>query len=137
MPAEKSSAHMIDEYIAGFPQDVQKRLKKIRGTIRETVPEAEETINYGIPTFKLKGNLVHFAGYKNHVGFYPASSGITQFKDDLSSYPTAKGSVQFPHDRPIPYALITQIVRFRVQENLAADERKRKKKNTRSKGQQA
>lgn len=118
----------IDEYIAGFPKDVQEILEKIRLTIREAAPDAQETINYQIPTFTLKGNLVHFAGFKKHIGFYPAPSGIEKFKQELSGYESAKGSVQFPLDQPIPYDLISRITRFRVQENLEKAEAKHKKK---------
>ena len=117
----------IDEYIAGFPKDVQKILQKVRKTIKEAAPEAEETINYQIPTFTLDGNLVHFAAYKKHIGFYPAASGIEKFKNELSTYKGAKGSVQFPLDQPSPYDLISQIVTFRVKENLQRAEAKKKK----------
>jgi uncharacterized protein YdhG (YjbR/CyaY superfamily) len=106
----------IDKYISGFPEEVREILEKVRKTIRDEAPEATETINYGIPTFQLKGNLVHFAGFKNHIGFYPAPSGIEAFKAELSSFKGAKGSVQFPLDKPIPYELIRRIVKFRVQE---------------------
>ncbi len=118
----------IDEYIAGSPKEIQSILKKVRATIQKAAPKAEETINYGIPTFTLNGNLVHFAGYKSHIGFYPTPSGIEKFKKELSAYDGAKGSVKFPLDKPIPYALITKIVKFRVQENLERAEAKRKKK---------
>ena len=117
----------IDNHIAKFPKAIQAILKKIRATIREAAPEAEETINYGIPTFTLKGNLVHFAGFKNHIGFYPTPSGIEKFKKELSSYEGAKGSAKFPLDKPIPYALIGKIVKFRVRENLEKAETKEKK----------
>lgn len=109
----------IDEYIAGFPPNVQVILEKVRRTIREVAPEAQEAISYQMPTFKLHGNLVHFAGYKNHIGFYPTPSGIEKFQDEIAGYKNAKGSVQFPLDGPIPYNLIAKIVRFRVGENLA------------------
>ena len=106
----------IDGYIAGFPLDVQETLKKIRETIKKVAPDAEEAIKYGIPTFVLNGNLVHFAAFKNHIGFYPTPSGIEEFKDELSRYESAKGSVQFPIDKPIPFSLIQKIVEFRVKE---------------------
>ncbi len=109
----------IDEYIAGFPPDVQKILKKIRATIRQAAPGAEETIKYRMPTFTLNGNLVFFAAFKQHIGFYPIPTGIAQFKRELAPYKVAKGSVQFPLDQPIPYDLITKIVKFRVKENQA------------------
>ena len=107
----------IDAYISGFPEDVQEILHKIRRIIREAAPDAEEAIKYQIPTFVLGGNLVHFAAFAKHIGFYPAPSGIEQFKDALSAYHSAKGSVQFPLDSPIPYNLIKRIVKFRVKEN--------------------
>ena len=114
----------IDDYIAGFPKDVQVILEELRATIRKAAPEAEETINYQIPTFTLNGNLVHFAAYKNHIGFYPTPSGIAAFKKELSAYEGAKGSVQFPIDKPLPLRLITKIVKFRVKENLERAEGK-------------
>jgi uncharacterized protein YdhG (YjbR/CyaY superfamily) len=119
----------IDDYIAGFPTEVQEILEKIRSTIRKAAPDAKETINYGIPTFTLNGNLVHFAGFKNHIGFYPTPSGIEKFKEELSAYAGAKGSVQFPLDKPMPLGLIRNIVKFRVKENLerAAGKKKRER----------
>ena len=123
MPAKN-----IDEFIAGYPEDVQKVLKKVRATIRKAAPKAEETINYGIPTFTLNGNLVHFSGFKTHIGFYPTPSGIEKFKKELSKYESAKGSVKFPLDQPIPYDLIAKIVKFRVEENLKKTAAKGKKK---------
>ena len=117
----------IDEYIAEFPNDVQKILKKVRATIRKAAPHAEETIKYQIPTFTYQGNLVHFAAFKNHIGFYPAPSGIDQFKKEIASYRRGKGTLQFPLDQPIPFALISKIVKFRVQQNL---EKAKKKKTT-------
>jgi uncharacterized protein YdhG (YjbR/CyaY superfamily) len=107
----------IDEYIKAFPKDVRVILEKIRATIRRAAPEAKETIAYQIPTFTLEGNLVHFAAFKSHVGFYPTPSGIEKFKAELSAYQGAKGSVKFPLDQPIPFRLIADIVRFRVREN--------------------
>ena len=112
------TANTIDEYIAGFPVEVQEILQKVRETIQEAAPQTQEIINYGIPTFKLHGNLVHFAGYKKHIGFHPTPSGIKRFAEQLSGYETAKGSVKFPLDKPIPYDLITEITRFRVAENV-------------------
>ena len=107
----------IDAYIADFPENVQHILKKIRRIIKDAAPDAVEAIKYQIPTFVLGGNLVHFAAFKNHIGFYPTPSGIEQFKDALSGYNSAKGSVQFPLDSPIPYDLIERIVKFRVMES--------------------
>jgi uncharacterized protein YdhG (YjbR/CyaY superfamily) len=112
-----SKPKTIDQYIAMFPKDVQKILENLRQVIRETAPEAEETINYGIPTFKLNGNLVHFAAFKNHIGFYPNPSGIEAFKKELSPYKQSKGTVQFPLNKPIPFDLVKKIVEFRVKEN--------------------
>jgi uncharacterized protein YdhG (YjbR/CyaY superfamily) len=120
-PAPKN----IDEYIAGFPDDVQEILQEVRETIRKAAPHAEETIKYGIPTFTLKGNLVHFGGYKSHVGFYPTPTGIEAFKDELSIYKSSKGSVQFPLEKPIPYDLIREIVKFRVADTMGTSEAKR------------
>lgn len=108
----------IDRYIAGFPEDIQALLEQVRATIRKAAPDAEETIAYGIPTFKLAGNLVHFAAFKQHIGFYPAPSGLEAFKKELSGYKGAKGSVQFPLSEPLPLELISKIVAFRVKENL-------------------
>lgn len=124
MAAPKS----IDEYIAVFPKDVQNILEEIRATIKKAAPKAEETINYQIPTFTLHGNLVHFAAFKTHIGFYPTPTGIEKFKKELSAYESAKGSVKFPLDHPIPYGLIKKIVAFRVKENLERAEAKKKKK---------
>ena len=107
----------IDEYIRQFPDPVQGKLQILRYLIREVAPEAEEKISYQMPTFYLYGNLVHFAAYARHIGFYPTPSGIAQFKDQLSGYKHAKGSVQFPLDEPLPLELIEKIVRFRVEEN--------------------
>ncbi len=108
----------IDTYIASFSEDVQAILQQLRVTIRKAAPNAEETIRYSMPTFRLHGNLVHFAAYKKHIGFYPAPSGIQAFQWELSTYKGAKGSVQFPIDKPLPLDLISKIVKFRVEENL-------------------
>jgi uncharacterized protein YdhG (YjbR/CyaY superfamily) len=108
----------IDEYIKIFPQDVQRSLERMRQTIQAAAPEAVEAISYQMPTFRLNGkNLVHFAGYKNHIGFYPVPSGIRAFKKELSQYKQGKGSVQFPLDKPVPYDLVKKIVIFRAKEN--------------------
>jgi uncharacterized protein YdhG (YjbR/CyaY superfamily) len=114
----------IDEYIAGFPEDVQKILEKIRTTIRKAAPDAEETIKYQMPTFTLNGNLVHFGAYKKHIGFYPAPRGVEKFKQALSAYEGAKSTVRFPLDKPIPFGLISKIVKFRVKKNLERAEGK-------------
>ena len=126
MISNKISPENIDEYIAAFPEDVQVILEKVRQTIREAAPDAQEKISYQIPTFALYGNLVHFAAYKKHIGFYPASSGIDKFKEILSAYELSKGTVRFPLDKPIPYDLIREIVAFRVKENLERAASKRK-----------
>ena len=108
----------IDEYIASYPEEIQKRLKQFRVTINKAAPEAEEVISCGIPAFKLNGLLVWFAAHKNHIGFYPRISAIEKFKKELSVYKGAKGSVQFPHGKRLPLGLITRMVKFRVKENL-------------------
>ena len=108
----------IDEYISLHPPKVQELLQKVRMVIKKAAPDAIEAIKYQIPTFVLNGNLVHFGAYKNHIGFYPAPSGITVFKQELSVYESGKGSIQFPMDKEIPFDLISRIVQFRVQENL-------------------
>ncbi|MBC9797374.1 iron chaperone [Sinomicrobium weinanense] len=107
----------VDEYLDTFPQRTRKILEKVREAIRETAPEAEEVISYQMPTYKLGKNLVHFAGYANHIGFYPTPSAITAFADELKGYKTSKGAVQFPLDHPLPLELITRIVQFRIKEN--------------------
>ena len=118
MKTDRTLPKTIDEYIAGFPQEIQKILQKLRATIRKAAPGATETISYQMPTFTLKGNLVHFAAYKNHIGFYPVPSGIEAFRTELARYKQGRGSVQFPIGEPLPLDLIAQIVKFRVQENL-------------------
>lgn len=117
MDMEKSNFTTIDEYIAGFPAEVQEKLRAMRATIHAAAPDATEKISYMMPTFFLNGNLVHFAAFQKHIGFYPAPRGIEQFKDELSRYKGAKGSVQFPLDQPLPLDLIDRIVRFRAEEN--------------------
>ena len=111
----------IDDYISGFPAETQKALRQMRKAIKAAAPGAEEAIKYGVPTFVLNGNLVHFAGFKNHIGFYPGPSGIAKFKNELSKYKGAKGSVQFPLEEPMPLALVTRIVKFRVGEARAKE----------------
>lgn len=118
----------IDEYITGFPHEIQEILEQIRTTIRKAAPEAKEAIKYQMPTFTLNGNLVHFAAFKKHIGFYPVPTAIEEFKHDLSVYKGGKGSVQFPLDQPIPFELIRKIVKFRVEENLKKAAAKGKKK---------
>jgi uncharacterized protein YdhG (YjbR/CyaY superfamily) len=129
MKSDETAPQNIDEYIAAFPQDIQEILEKIRMTIRETAPDAEEDIRYQMPTFRLGGsNLVHFAAHKSHIGFYPTPSATEKFQKELSIYKGAKGSVQFPLDQPIPLDLIRKIVKFRVMENRERAEAKRRKK---------
>jgi len=119
-------ANNIDEYIGTFPQEIQTLLEQVRTTIRQAAPEAEEAIKYAMPTFVFNGNLVHFAAFKNHIGFYPVPSGIEAFKKELSVYKGAKGSVQFPLDQAMPLELITKIVKFRMEENLLKAKTKKK-----------
>ncbi|HEU4930740.1 MAG TPA: DUF1801 domain-containing protein [Pyrinomonadaceae bacterium] len=111
-------AKNIDEYIADSPVDVQPLLQKVRTAIRKAAPDAEEAIKYMMPTFVLKGNLIHFAGYNHHIGLYPGSRPIEAFKDELSKYETSKGTVRLPLDKPIPVGLITKITKFCVKRNL-------------------
>ena len=115
---DKTKATTIDEYIAEYPSATQTLLYGLRDRIRVIVPDAEEKISYGVPTFTLAGNLVHFAAYQNHIGFYPGASGIKNFTQELAGYQTSKGTVQFPLNQILPFELIEKIVRFRVQENL-------------------
>jgi uncharacterized protein YdhG (YjbR/CyaY superfamily) len=125
---ENASPKNIDEYIAGFPPNVQESLQRIRTIIREAAPDAEEAIKYRMPTFVLGENLVHFAAFKNHIGFYPTASAIEAFRSDLDGYKGAKGSVQFQLNQPLPFALIQRMVQFRVeavQENLSAKRRRK------------
>lgn len=119
---------LIDQYILKFPTPIQEKLNEIRKIIQASASGAEETINYQMPTFKLHGNLVHFAAHKNHIGFYPAPSAIVKFKEELSVFVSSKGAVQFPITKPLPQKLIGQMVRFRVQENLEKAKQKSAKK---------
>lgn len=112
------STQTIDAYIEGYPKDVRKLLQQMRKAIHRAAPTATETITYGIPTFVLGKNLVHFGGFSTHIGFYPTPSGITAFKKELSAYTLSKGTVQFPLDKPLPIVLIEKIVRYRVKEHL-------------------
>ena len=118
MKENKIVFESIDEYILQFPAEVQEILQTLRKVIKESAPDAEEKISWQMPTFALNGNLVHFAAFKNHIGFYPAPSGIEAFKHELSEYKSAKGSVQFSIEKPLPYELIRNIVKFRVAENM-------------------
>ena len=125
METRKTDPKDIDEYIASFPEDIQAILQKIRKTIRKAAPEATETIKYRMPTLTLNGNLVHFAAFEQHIGFYPTPSGIEKFKKEIAKYKNAKGSVQFPLDEPIPYELIGRITEFRVKEQQAKGKKKK------------
>jgi len=125
----KQAPKDIDEYIASFPEDVQKILEKVRKTIRKAAPRADEAISYQIPTFNLNGHyLIYFAGYKKHIGLYPAPRGTDEFREELSAYEGGKGTVRFPYDQPIPYDLISRIVKFKVAESLERPKAKRKKR---------
>lgn len=128
MEENKNKFISIDDYILQFSPEVQKILETLRKVIKESAPDATEKISYQMPTFTLHGNLVHFAAYKKHIGFYPSPTGIAAFQQDLSEYKGAKGSVQFPIDKPIPYELVSKIVKFRVAENLKKAKEKIKKK---------
>lgn len=118
MKTAKKQFETIDEYIATFPEPVQKTLQKLRQTIKDSAPEAKETVSYQMPAFKLNGILVYFAVFKNHIGFYPTASGISNFEKELTQYETSKGTIKFPIDKPIPLDLIRRIVTFRVKENM-------------------
>ncbi|WP_339314248.1 DUF1801 domain-containing protein [Paenibacillus sp. FSL R10-2734] len=122
----KTTYESIDDYISKFPPEIQEILSTIRKVIKEAAPEAKEKISYQMPTFELHGNLVHFAAFKNHIGFYPTPNGIDAFKEELSGYKGAKGSIQFPINQPMPYELISKIVKYRVAENIQKAENKRK-----------
>jgi uncharacterized protein YdhG (YjbR/CyaY superfamily) len=127
MQSGSNAFSTIDEYIAQFPEDIQKKLQELRAAIKASAPDAVEKISYQMPTFFLKGNLVHFAAFKNHIGFYPAPRGIEEFKDELSAYEGSKGTVRFPLDKQIPLDLVGKIVKFRVKDNLEKAEARLKK----------
>ena len=127
MDSSKRSPKTIDEYMADFPAQAQAVMQRMRDLIHEIAPEATEKISYGIPTFVLGQNLVHFAAYEHHIGFYPASSGIAHFEEELKEYETSKGTVRFPLDKPIPYDLVRRITEFRVAENRARAQAKKSK----------
>jgi Uncharacterized conserved protein len=114
--ADKQGYTTIDEYIATFPNDIQQRMNELRTTIKEQAPDAIEKISWAMPTFWQNGNLVHFAGFKNHIGFYPGAGAIQRFAPQMQDYKTSKGAVQFPHSKPMPLELVREIVRFRVAE---------------------
>jgi len=117
MEKSKSIPATVDEYMADFPTDVKKRMQQLRKTIKDAAPKADEVISYQMPGYKYLGMLVYFAAFKNHIGFYPGAGGVLEFHKKLSSFKSAKGSVQFPHDRPIPFEVISKIVKFRVKQN--------------------
>jgi len=125
--ARTKQPESIDEYISMFPSNVQKTLERMRQTIRECAPGAEETISYQIPTFKLNGNLVHFAAFRDHISFFPTSSGREAFKKELSMYKGGKGTIQFPMDKPILYDLVRKIVKYRVKESLGQKKRDKRR----------
>jgi uncharacterized protein YdhG (YjbR/CyaY superfamily) len=132
MKNDKVAPVTMDEYFDRFPKEIQEILGKFRSTIHQAAPAAQEAISYGIPTFKLQGNLVHFAAFKNHFGFFPTSSGIAEFKEALSDYQCSKGTVRFPFGQPVPFSLVAKIVKFRVQENLQRAAMKAKPSSARS-----
>ena len=127
MDSSKNTAADVNKYIAGFPKEVQALLQAIRSTIKKAAPKAVETISYKMPAYKYYGMLAYFAGYKNHIGFYPGAGGIAAFKKELSVYKGAKGSVQFPLDKPLPVSLVSKIVKYRVKQNLEKEMAKKKK----------
>jgi len=122
---KKIGPRTVDEYIAGFPLEVQTILLKLRKVVRDAAPEATEKISYQMPTYFLNGNLVHFAAFKNHIGFYPTPSAVAGFSAELAGFKNAKGSIQFPIDQPLPYSLIERMVRFRVEENLKIKQKRK------------
>jgi uncharacterized protein YdhG (YjbR/CyaY superfamily) len=128
MKGKKDVPATIDQYIEGFPEEIQIILSKIRAAVKKAAPMAVERISYQIPAFYFNGNLVYFAAFKNHIGFFPTSSGVAAFQKELAKYKTTKGTIQFPLDKPLPLDLIKQIVKFRVKENTPkkADSKKKK-----------
>lgn len=128
MITKTTKVNSVAEYISGFPKEIQKLLKELRATIIKTVPDAEEVISYQMPAYKYYGMLVYFAGYKNHIGFYPGVSSIEKFKKEIAVFKSAKGSVQFPLDKPLPLQLVTEMVVFKLKENLNKAAIKTKKK---------
>ena len=126
MKSKKVNFNSIDEYIASFPEDLQKILAEVRRIIKAAAPDAGEKISYNMPTFTLNGKyLVYFAGWKNHIAFYGAPRGNAEFREDLSAYESGQGTLQFPYDKPVPYDLISKIVKFRVAENLKRTDKKK------------
>ena len=125
MPPRKKP-RTIDEYISAYPEGIRAKLQALRVTVREAAPEATESISYNIPTFEFNGHLVHFAAFKDHISFFPTSSGVAAFKKELSRYKTAPGTIQFPLDAPLPLELVTRIVKFRVEENAPEAKQRRR-----------
>jgi uncharacterized protein YdhG (YjbR/CyaY superfamily) len=123
MGMKRKAPNDMDDYVGGYPKHIQRLLTQMRVTIKEAAPQATEKISYGIPTFALEGNLVHFAAFKNHIGFYPTSSAIAAFNKELSSYKCSKGTVQFPLDEPLPLSLVSRMVKFRVKEKMMKQKR--------------
>jgi uncharacterized protein YdhG (YjbR/CyaY superfamily) len=117
MKTKRTPAENIDEYIAQFPEEVQQILQRVRGTIRKAAPEAEEIISYQMPAYRLQGNLVYFAAFKNHIGLYPPAKGDAKLQKELAPYAGPKGNLQFPFNKPVPYGLITKVVKVRMKEN--------------------
>lgn len=133
MQNETTKPDSIDSYIGGFPEEIQALLQQVRATIKAAAPEATEAISYQMPTFKLQGNLIHFAAFKKHIGLYPSSSGTAAFQKELAAYDVSKGTIRFPYGQPIPFELIDRITRFRVQENLERAAAKALKKKAKKK----
>ena len=127
MDSTKNKAANVDEYIVGFPKEIQERLKAVRAAIKKAAPKAEEVISYQMPAYKYYGSLVFFAAFKNHIGFYATPTGHAAFKKELSVYKEGKGSVQFPHNQLLPLTLISRVVKFRVKENMEKEKIKKKK----------
>lgn len=128
MDSKSAGFSSVDEYIGTFPPEIQALLEQIRETIRAAAPDAKEKISYQMPAFEQKGNLVYYAAWKTHIGFYPVSSAVAEFEDELSKYPRSKGAIQFPFNQPLPLDLIRRVVEYRVAENLANDEAKKARK---------
>ncbi|RKP46264.1 hypothetical protein D7Z26_24600 [Cohnella endophytica] len=128
MKENKITYESIDEYISTFAPEVQAILQTLREAIKESAPDAKEKISYQMPTFELHGNLVHFAAFKKHIGFYPGASGIDEFKEEAKEFHKSKGTLQFPFDKPLPYDLISRIVKYRTARNIEKFESKSKKK---------
>lgn len=130
MERYKKQIETVDDYIKAFPRDVALKLESIREAVRKSAPKAQETISYYMPAFKLHGMLLYFAAFSRHIGFYPLTSAIKEFRKELSNYKTAKGSIQFPLNRPVPLSLIKKIVKFRVHENMEKVKDKKERKKT-------